>query len=471
MNNRFCVKVQCLHQMSGSFFLFTACFPNGKIEKFAFECGRFNDAEKEKNEFFPLNPKDCKFLVITHAHDDHLSRVPLFVKHGFNGNIYTTATTCKFANFILYNNSYIYEREQNDYYVEPLYNDVDVEKSMKHFIACPYRKVIKPTKNISFILYENGHIPGACLIYLVVSYPGEKDIVILFTGDYHYKSPLFAVPSLPESVTKNDISLLITESTYGTTNSYDISQSAKLIKELSLFLSEGKTVIIPAFALARSSTCVYLIGKAQKAGILPSVPIWLDSYSAKAFHKMFVYDNIGLSINTRELIPSTFKPISSPSIRNQVLQDRNPKIVISSAGFGDKGSVTCHIKSGIVRDDVVIFYCSGYLAPNSIGIKLQNAKKGEKIVFQGKELEVKCDFAITSELSAHAKKDELFDHIYSPCSYTHSYLTTHGEFEVCEALASSISNTFAKPASVIHPNVCYTIDSSGIIQSDNISIY
>ena len=58
MNNRFCVKVQCLHQMSGSFFLFTACFPNGKIEKFAFECGRFNDAEKEKNEFFPLNPKD-----------------------------------------------------------------------------------------------------------------------------------------------------------------------------------------------------------------------------------------------------------------------------------------------------------------------------------------------------------------------------------------------------------------------------
>ena len=352
-----------------------------------------------------------------------------------------------------------------------MYNDVDVEKSMKHFIACPYRKVIKPTKNISFILYENGHIPGACLIYLVVSYPGEKDIVILFTGDYHYKSPLFAVPSLPESVTKNDISLLITESTYGTTNSYDISQSAKLIKELSLFLSEGKTVIIPAFALARSSTCVYLIGKAQKAGILPSVPIWLDSYSAKAFHKMFVYDNIGLSINTRELIPSTFKPISSPSIRNQVLQDRNPKIVISSAGFGDKGSVTCHIKSGIVRDDVVIFYCSGYLAPNSIGIKLQNAKKGEKIVFQGKELEVKCDFAITSELSAHAKKDELFDHIYSPCSYTHSYLTTHGEFEVCEALASSISNTFAKPASVIHPNVCYTIDSSGIIQSDNISIY
>ena len=126
-NKRFRIKVQCLHEMTGSCFLFTVYYPNSKIEKFVFDCGRFEGTDNKLNEFFPFDPKECSFLVHTHAHDDHISRVPLFVKHGFNGKIYSTPTTYKFANFILYNNSYMYTRKQEEYYSEPLYDDSDVE--------------------------------------------------------------------------------------------------------------------------------------------------------------------------------------------------------------------------------------------------------------------------------------------------------------------------------------------------------
>ena len=188
---RFSVKVQCLHEMSGSCFLLTANYPNGKAEKFIIDCGRFNPDDNNQNDFFPFNPSECSFAIITHAHDDHLTRCPLFQKQGFKGPFYATTTTCDFANFILYSTSHIFQKEQKDFYVEPLYNNYDVEQTLKQFRACAYRRIVKPTKNISFVLYENGHIPGACIILLVISYPAEKDIRLLFTGDYHYKNMFF----------------------------------------------------------------------------------------------------------------------------------------------------------------------------------------------------------------------------------------------------------------------------------------
>lgn len=470
-SNRFYVQAQCLHVMTGSCFLFTAHYPNGKTEKFLFECGRFEDSQKELNEFFPFDPKECNFLIASHAHDDHISRIPLLVKHGFTGKIYTTYTTSKFANFILYNNSHIYAKNQEERHMEPLYNDADVESALRKFVSCPYRRTIKASKNISFTLYENGHLPGACIIYLVVSYPGEKDIVILFTGDYHYRNMFYNVPSLPETVTKNYISLFITESTYGNTNSYDCNQEGKLIRELSAYLSAGKTVLMPAFALNRSSSCAYLTGNAQKAGILPSVPIWFDGPSAIRFHNMYCYENIGISINPRDLLPPTLKYITSPVTRNRVLADKNPKVIISPGGFSDQGSVVSHMKNAIPREDVAILY-TGYTSPTSVAKKLQLAKKGDSIVYLGNEFEVRCDVNSTSELSGHAKKDEFFEHLFLPCSYTNSYIVTHGDPPNSQALAKDLSTTFPKAnVGVINPMTSYKIDASGIVQADSISIY
>lgn len=470
-NQRFCVKIQCLHIMSGSCFLITVFYPNGKIEKFTIDCGRFNPDNDNLNEYFPFNPKDCIFSINTHAHDDHVSRYPLFQKQGFKYNIYATLTTCKLANFILYNNSHIYQREQKESYIEPLYNDFDVERTLKQFRPCSYRRIIKPTKNISFILYENGHVPGACIILLVITYPGEKDIRLLFTGDYHYKNMFFPVPPLPPEVTNNYISLLVTESTYGTTNSYDTTQQPKIIDTCKNALNQGKSIILPSFALQRSAENIYILGNSQSEGILPSVPIILDGSSAQYFHNMYVYENMGFNINTRKLLPANLKIIKSLNARRDIILDKNPKCVIAPGGCSDEGSVVPYIIDSVPREDRLILY-PGYVSPLSMGGRLLNAKKGDCIEYHGKKLIVRCDVEKSSEVSGHAKKDELFDNIFYPCSKTNSYLTTHGELEVQQSLAENIREAFPEvPVGTITPNVCYTVDSSGIIQVDNISIY
>lgn len=471
INKRFCVKVQCLHEMSGSCFLITACYPNGKTEQFTIDCGRFNPDDNNQNEFFPFDPASCIFSINTHVHDDHVSRYPLFKKQGFKGNIYATTTTCNLANFILYSTSHIFQKEQVDCFIEPLYNNYDVEHTLKQFRPCAYRRIIKPTKNISFVLYENGHIPGASIILLVISYPGEKDIRILFTGDYHYKNMFFEVPPLPPEVTDNYLSLLVTESTYGTTNSYDNVQDGKIVNFTKQALEQGKTVIIPSFALQRSQEVVYLLGNAQSSGILPSVPIYLDGRSAQYFHNKYVYDYMGFNINTRKLLPSTLKNITSLTARLEVIANKDPKIVIGPGGCSDFGSIVPHIMNGVPRDDVLILY-PGYTSPISMGGRLREAIKGDYIDYHGKNLQVMCDVAQSSEISGHAKKDELLKHIIYPCTQTKSILTTHGDRLVQEPFADELQSIFPNiPVNMALPDRCYTVEANGIVDVDNISIY
>jgi len=68
------------------------------------DCGLFQGMPNEsiRNRIPPdYEPKDLDAVLLTHAHLDHCGRLPLLVKWGYGGHIYTTMGTIELATLVL----------------------------------------------------------------------------------------------------------------------------------------------------------------------------------------------------------------------------------------------------------------------------------------------------------------------------------------------------------------------------------
>ena len=62
-------------------------------KKILVDCGLQQGRDERDNAVLDFAPNDIDYVIITHAHIDHSGRVPLLVKHGFKGQIFTTRLT------------------------------------------------------------------------------------------------------------------------------------------------------------------------------------------------------------------------------------------------------------------------------------------------------------------------------------------------------------------------------------------
>ena len=61
-----------------------------------------NSLSESKNRISPsAKPSSLDAILLTHAHLDHVGRVPLMIKHGFRKPIYATGATIDLAEIIL----------------------------------------------------------------------------------------------------------------------------------------------------------------------------------------------------------------------------------------------------------------------------------------------------------------------------------------------------------------------------------
>src|SRR3989344_8243880 len=68
------------------------------------ECGFFQGsrfAEERNYAPFAYDAKSIDFLILCHAHLDHVGRIPKLYKEGFRGKIFSTAPTLEIASLVL----------------------------------------------------------------------------------------------------------------------------------------------------------------------------------------------------------------------------------------------------------------------------------------------------------------------------------------------------------------------------------
>ena len=96
-----------------------------------------------RNSQLPFDCTTLDALILSHGHFDHCGQIPMLVRNGFDGNIYSTPATRDIANLIMMDSAHIMAKDY-EYLMrkkrpvhEPLYDQRDVLKTLEHFITVP----------------------------------------------------------------------------------------------------------------------------------------------------------------------------------------------------------------------------------------------------------------------------------------------------------------------------------------------
>ena len=230
-------------EVTGSNYLLEAC---GK--KIVIDCGMFqgsNDLEELNKRPFDYNVEDIDKVLITHAHIDHIGRLPKMVKDGYDGEVIMTKATMDLAPVMLYDSAKIGMQDaetetkknlrQGLDPVEPLYTDVDVDDTLKLLRGYAYGEEIKLFDGIKIIFRDAGHILGSAILEVYINEDG-KETKLVFSGDLGMPDR----PLLKDPTFIKDADYVIMESTYGNRNHEKLTDSTqKLIDIIDKTVARG----------------------------------------------------------------------------------------------------------------------------------------------------------------------------------------------------------------------------------------
>ncbi|MFA4890912.1 MAG: MBL fold metallo-hydrolase [Candidatus Gracilibacteria bacterium] len=410
-----------------------------KGKKILLDCGMFQGKRKEaaeKNSKFPFDPKKVDAVILSHAHIDHSGSLPMLVKQGFNGPIYSTFATRDLCNYMLMDSAYIQEREaeyllkEKKEVVDHLYNADDAEKALELFHGVGYEHSFVVDEGIIACFYDAGHILGSALIHLMFYDKDTKErLSLAFTGDLGRKG----LPILrdPQIIQKTDV--LICESTYGD-RLHDAMQtiSGEFAGIVNDVCKKGGKLIIPAFSLERTQEIVYHLNILTKDGKIPEIPIYVDSPLSGNVTEVFRGHPECFDKDVyKEFLENGDNPFGFGMLKytrsvaeSKALNDKpGPMIIISASGMCEHGRILHHLKNGIEdhRNAILIV---GYQGENTLGRKLQDGESPVKIF--GDSYNVKAKVHTIDAFSAHADRSDLLDYIHRVKGVKKLFLV-HGE--------------------------------------------
>ena len=465
----FYYRIEGAHpEVTGSCNLVEVTFPNKETMKFVVDCGLFQEkAYDPLNRELIFDPQEIQFVLVTHNHVDHIGRLPLMVKKGYKGNIYTTKDTSILMPLALEDSQKVLTDVSKRSGRAVLYNEADVENTLQKVKGYQYEETVQINDNVKVTFFKNGHLVGAAMILVQISCNESEecvyrheDINILFTGDYNNKNFFFDVTPLPEWVKELRLSV-VQEATYGYMETKDIVKVFK--NNVSNAIENKMTIIVPVFSLGRSQEILYEIRCMQENGELDfAIPIYFDGKLGIKYTRLFLRGQLDIKPEMKDFLPKNLTFVDD-SIRGSLLHDTNCKIILTTSGMGSYGPAQTYLPRYISREDALIHF-TGYTAEGTLGFRIKNARIGEKVEIGGLIAKKRAKVEYTTEYSAHAKADEMIEFL-KQFKHLKLVLVNHGQLEVKKLFASRIVDEIdPKDVGILGGEYVYRVNAYGLVE-------
>lgn len=414
------------------------------------ECGLIQGSDEDQAENrqpLPVDAASIDAVVLSHAHIDHSGRLPLLMKQGFSGPIYTHHATRALCTIMLRDSGYLHEkdaewenrkrRRRGLPPIAPLYTLEDGEAVMHQFQGLDYgdRQEILP--GIEVRLRNAGHILGSAIVEIWLR-EGNRQCKLVFSGDLGFVD----APVMPDPETIDDADLVLLESTYG--DRLHRSHDATLAELKNVFTASPASrgnIIIPAFAVGRTQDLLYLLAENYDDWQIGDYDIFLDS--PMAIEATEAYSQFRNLYDASLFIPGStdtrLKNLQySRSAEDSMAINRidSGAIIIAASGMCTGGRVLHHLKHNLWKDNCQVVIV-GFQAYGTLGRRIVDG--AEQVRIFNEEIRVNARIHTVGGLSAHADRDGLIDW-YHQFSDKPPVCLVHGEPDAQKALARAIED-------------------------------
>jgi metallo-beta-lactamase family protein len=419
------------------------------------DCGLFQGTEGAGGLNRPPLADSARLdaVVLTHAHLDHVGRLPLLAQTGFTGPIYATPATIEMTGLILRDAAKIQTQEaerQNrknpdarEKPVEPIYTMEEAETILKQLRPVPYDEPVPVAPGLRACFAEAGHMLGSTSIKLFIDEAGVERKVV-FSGDLGPKG----APILRDYDTFTQADVVFLESTYGDRDhkpyAETVAQFTGIVKQS--VAQKGK-MLVPTFAVGRAQLLTLLLASIFRQKIIPPFPVFLDSPMAieasriyARHQELFDEDMIAyLKDGPLSQDLATMKMSASADDSKAINNCPGPCFIMAGAGMCTAGRILHHLRHNL-GDPQAHVIIVGYQARGSLGRMLVDGAK--KVTIFGDPFVVRAQIHTLGGFSAHAGQTDLLKWFEVIAPVKPRLFLTHGENSPRKTLANLISRRF-----------------------------
>ncbi|VYU34852.1 Ribonuclease [Clostridium tertium] len=333
------------------------------------DCGVKREINDDRVGDYPILTKELvskiKFVLLSHAHEDHSAALPLIYNMGYEGKVYTSKPTSevthnfinKWRNFVKENNGSL------------PFNDEDVAKVNFEILNLGLNTI----DGINIFVGRSGHVIGG--IWFEINVEGRK---IFYSGDI-VSEPMLLSKDIPSKCDAAIINCAYAGKVLDQNEQYNL-----LLKAIKETLASGGKVILPLPPNGRGCDIYkFLSDKIQDH------PLYVDKEIIENYKKLSLMTEWIKEINYR-INSDNIVPISTMEEREKVCDNDEASVILTQDGMltTKQGKYYFERLKSDSKNKVII---TGHVARGTIGAEIFNEEysknnsvnlKKEHIIFK-----------------------------------------------------------------------------------------